>query len=536
MAAALQMPIPSRRMRFRRELVVLALILLGAIRIVSTYHVFSATVDEATHVGAGLELWESHTYVLQTYNPPLPRLIWSYAPWRSGMRFVARGSYADWLLSVFYGHGDYKANVARSRAGNLVFFVLAALGVWLAARDALGDDAAVVAVLLFTMEPVILGYSGIVNHDTPGVAGLALSIAAFFRWLRRPDLRHGALLGAAYAFAILCKFSNILYVPAVWIALYAVRFATEAETRAQFRQAALSLITAVVTTCLGIWAGYAFSVGKPGDLSEQARVGLGRLFARLPASTPLPAPRFFDGVGGLLGLDKQGFLSYFFGKASEGGFVWYFPAALGLKTTLALLALVIAGAVFARRRALEWLIAAAAILLPALHTTLDLGIRYILPIYVPLVLAASAGAVALWQSGKRGLRGAAIALVACQIAASGFAHPDYFPYFNVLAGRDPSRSLIDSNLDWGQDVLRLRSAIRKQHIPSIGLSLMGLHDFDKLGFPPHHDASPFTPAHGWLAVSDHSYRMTQAHDGGWQWLEGKAYQRVGKSIRLYQLP
>ena len=34
------------------------------------------------------------------------------------------------------------------------------------------------------------------------------------------------------------------------------------------------------------------------------------------------------------------------------------------------------------------------------------------------------------------------------------AHPDYLPWFNGFA-RDPAAILNDSNLDWGQDVLRL---------------------------------------------------------------------------------
>ncbi|HEV7570831.1 MAG TPA: hypothetical protein VGQ21_04975, partial [Thermoanaerobaculia bacterium] len=119
--------------------------------------------------------------------------------------------------------------------------------------------------------------------------------------------------------------------------------------------------------------------------------------------------------------------------------------------------------------------------------------------------------------------------------ASAFAHPDYFPYFNAFAGRDPSRLLIDSNVDWGQDVLRLRGVIRREHIPSIALSLMGPADYAALGFPPFRYPSPWVPSKGWIAVSDHSYRMTNAQQGGWQWLP-ENYRRVGKSIRLYYLP
>jgi hypothetical protein len=77
--------------------------------------------------------------------------------------------------------------------------------------------------------------------------------------------------------------------------------------------------------------------------------------------------------------------------------------------------------------------------------------------------------------------------------------------------------------------------IRREHITSIGMSLMGPADYAALGFPPTHYPSPWAPSKGWIAVSDHSYQMTKAQAGGWRWLP-ENYRRVGKSIRLYHLP
>ena len=111
------------------------------------------------------------------------------------------------------------------------------------------------------------------------------------------------------------------------------------------------------------------------------------------------------------------------------------------------------------------------------------------------------------------------------------AHPDYFPYFNALVGRDPSRYLVDSNLDWGQDVLRLRHVARELRIERLGVALMGTADLDALRFPPHYNAQPSQPATGWVAMSDHAYHMAR-----WPWLAGRAYRRIGKSIRLYFAP
>jgi 4-amino-4-deoxy-L-arabinose transferase-like glycosyltransferase len=63
--------------------------------------------------------------------------------------------------------------------GNLLFFALAALGVWFLARRVLDETQSLIALALFTTQPVILGYSGLATHDTAAVAGTALALLAF---------------------------------------------------------------------------------------------------------------------------------------------------------------------------------------------------------------------------------------------------------------------------------------------------------------------------------------------------------------------
>src|SRR5438270_7888041 len=209
--------------RVRPAVIAALLIAIGAIRMGTTWRVFSATNDEATHLGAGLELYEFHRYALQTENPPLPRVIYAAVPWFSGMRFDPHGTFTDQIHSVFYDHGEYRANLFRGRAGTAVFFIIAAIAVFFAARDALGDAGALAATFLFTMEPVVLGYSALATHDGPAVAGLAVALLAFVRWLRAPDVKHALLFGAASAFSINCKFSTIVFVPVTCIAILVVR-------------------------------------------------------------------------------------------------------------------------------------------------------------------------------------------------------------------------------------------------------------------------------------------------------------------------
>lgn len=516
------------------------LIAVAVLRLLPTYRTFSATADEATHVGAGLEIYQFHRYQLQRINPPAARVVLAIAPALGGMRFDPTGDYGAQLHSVFYGSGRYERNLFLSRIGNTFFLVVAAAALFFYVRRRSDELAALIAVFLFTFEPVILGHSGLATNDAAATAGLAVALLAFTRWLERPALFRAAMLGVGWAFAIWCKFSNLAFVPLACLGIGVVRLIHDRDGRAIILRRSPALLVIAVVTPLALWAGYAFSIGTLGDVAPVASAfgsRVERLITEHP-SAPLPAAGFFHGLGNIRLIDRVGHNSYFRGSASKMGWPLYFPTTLLLKTTLVLLLFIALAAWFARRmprlRELALESGAAALLILALSATsrLDLGIRYILPIFVPLTMAAAAGAAAMLRSGRAAKIAAALLLI-WHAAASVGAHPDYFPYFNALAGRDPSRILIDSNLDWGQDMLRLRRELRRAHVDRVGLSLMGGGDYDALGFPPSYPVDPRHPSTGWVAVSDHMYRMDAAEFGGWRWLAGAPFTRVGKSIRLY---
>ncbi|HXH38749.1 MAG TPA: glycosyltransferase family 39 protein [Thermoanaerobaculia bacterium] len=528
--------------RLRPATIAALLIAIGAIRMATTWRVYSATNDEAAHIGSGLELFQYHRYWLLRENPPLPRVVLSAWPWFSGMRYDPHGTFTDQIHSVFYGHGEYKPNLVRARAGTVVFFIIAAIALFFTARDALGDGGSLVALFLFTMEPIVLGYSALATHDGAAVAGLAVALLAFGRFLRHPDLKHALVFGAAFGFSVDCKFSSIVFVPVTCVAIAAVRLIRDAELRKHLARAIASLVPAAVVTLFVIWAGYGFTVGTFGELapwSDAFRPSMQRLLARIGPRAPLPASDFFAGIAALMKIDKEGFQTFLCGRSGTTGWWWYFPFAAAIKTTIAGLILFLSGAWFALRdhtlrgSFAEWSLAALGMVIASMPTALDLGIRYILPFYIPFAIAAAATVLAMLRA-SRATAVIAVALLVFHLGASALAHPDYFPYFNAFAGREPSRYLIDSNVDWGQDILRLRGVVRREHAGSLAISLMGPADYVALGFPPVYPASAWTRSNGWVAVSDHSYQMAKTQ-GGWKWLPD-TYQRVGKSIRLYYIP
>lgn len=108
-----------------------------------------------------------------------------------------------------------------------------------------------------------------------------------------------------------------------------------------------------------------------------------------------------------------------------------------------------------------WVVPAVVVLVMSFGTNIAIGLRYVLGIFPYVFIAV--GRLAPWASGLRGAAraGATAAIVAALSAtasASLLIHPHYLAYFNLASGGASrgSEHLIDSNLDWGQDLVNLR--------------------------------------------------------------------------------
>jgi hypothetical protein len=96
----------------------------------------------------------------------------------------------------------------------------------------------------------------------------------------------------------------------------------------------------------------------------------------------------------------------------------------------------------------------------ALRTNLNIGHRHILPTYPMLFILC--GAVACWFSSRRHwVRAIPLLALAWLIVESLGIYPHYLAYFNTLAGgpRQGYQFLVDSSLDWGQDLPGLKQWI-----------------------------------------------------------------------------
>jgi hypothetical protein len=461
---------------------------------------------------------------------------------------------------ILYRNGKYIRNLSLARLGELPFLVLAAFVVWSWSRRLFGEEVALMSVLIFTMLPPILGHAGLATTDMAAAATCAAALYAFSRWLDRGDIRHSLVLGFTLALAVLSKFSSFLFLPACALALLAWRWRASKLVHLAGWQKRRFLAVGLIglVACLLIWAGYRFSfgpladTGKPlGYRSVDAIAGGGGplhdLAHRAAVSLRLPAPEFIRGVWSAKARAKDDPGGYIFGKIRPGRCWYFFLVALAVKSPLAFLIMAGTGVVVLvngyRPRtdghALEPAVAAVAILLVSMPVIIHMGLRHILAVYPLLSIPAGFGAVSLWnQAGhRRWARGATLFLLGWLVFSSVHAHPDYLPYFNELAGSHPERILVDSDLDWGQDLLRLSDVLRARKVDRLSLAYFGTADPSQHRLPPFTDLAPFQPTTGWIAISMFNLK------GGWPWLVGayswletyKPVALVGHSIRLYYI-
>ena len=129
--------------------------------------------------------------------------------------------------------------------------------------------------------------------------------------------------------------------------------------------------------------------------------------------------------------------------------------------------------------------------------------------------------------------GGLVVLVGWQALTLWTANPDYLPYFNEAVAH-PEQVLVDSDLDWGQDLRRLEQRAAAIRIPKLNLAYRGTADLAREPLPPFVVLPPWKTARGWVAIS----ALAKVHDPkGYGWLD--AYQpveRVGKTIELYYVP
>ncbi len=479
--------------RFAINAGVCLLLLLFGLQLASTVRQESLTWDEGDHIFAGYMSWKTRDFGLNPEHPPLMKMLATVPLLRLPLkvpelqhRFFKDEAYYDGRELLFGNAPEYSAEslTFRVRMAAGIVAILVGLLVFVAAREMFGIGAAFVALVLLTFEPTVLAHGAFVTTDTGVSCFFFAAVYAFYTYCKVRSVGRLLVTGLAAGLALATKHSAVLLLPMlVGLAGCEVVFRLNGDARGRRAlQMVWSLALIGVVAVAVLWAFYGFRYAARPDglrldpsLADYVRPlkGIEAKGIMLTARLHLLPESYLYGLADVRAM-ANGMPSYIFGQVYEHGVWFYFPAVLVIKSTLGFLALVvIAFAAIAAGRFRRWreilflLLPAVVYFWVAMGSSLNIGARHILPVYVFLSVFAAGGSWTWidagggergWSWKSRGWSYAVGLLLLCQVVSSARAYPDYMAYSNEFWG-GPSQTykyLTDSSTDWAQQLLAVK--------------------------------------------------------------------------------
>lgn len=511
--------------------------------------------QEPAHMLAGLRDWKSGEFDTITVNPPLvrcvatlPVVLQSRLLDQKPPRWKRRGR------DEFAMAGDF---IMENRhcwrrlfvTARLTCIPIAVLGAYVCAvcsRALFGISSGLVALAGWCFSPYVLGHGATIIPDVASAACAVAVVYCFWAWLQRPNWLGAIMAGVVLGLGELCKFTLLVFyplLPALWF-LYRVPERPRMTSREWMRQGGMLAALALVSVCL-LNIGYLFEgtfsrldtfrfrstlFAGCEDLKEVPRQGANRFAETWLGNLPVLLP-----ANMVQGIDTQRYdferhlPSYLRGEWADHGWWYYYLYALAVKMPLGtwcLVGLAICATLFGKGYNAAWrdemvlLTPALAILVfVSSQSGFSVHSRYVIPA-IPFLLIWTSKVGRIFQTLSRTRKGflfacAVVTALSWSVMSSLWVYPHSLSYFNesVHGPRCGGEVLLDSNIDWGQDLLRLREWLDKHS----GVKLDGLACFASypvmlvgiaetpLPVPGPVDGHPVAeemgPRSGWYAVS-----------------------------------
>lgn len=537
------------------------------------------------HLAAGVGYWRAGWWLVNPEHPPVVKLL-AAAPifaqpdlsFPSQLNPAIEPNQWDLGRTLLYDHDPFGRGRWTLFLGRLPMIAIWGALAWLLWRLAdrrWGTWAGLLGVSLLLFDPTFLGHGHLITTDVAAAVALLAVVWRLERLVEQPNWRNALWLSGLFAIAQLTKYSLLwlwLIIPLLLILAHKLA----QDFTGQWLRRTLGLIVAV--TVIATWVAYGFELrapasdprierlwteqrelaarvnGQPSTIVERLAVAaqpdqpLGRWFERA-SHWPIPAYSYWRGAFAVLSHNYSGHGAFLFGQTSGQGWWWYFPAALALKTPLLTLSLFAVSVWFAGRQVRKvqltnwrgwiWFVPPLSYFIWSLGSHINIGVRHILPVY-PFMFLGIAWLVrssAPWWIWRKWL---IPGLMLTSLAVALAAYPNTIGYFNATAGGTSGghRYLLDSNLDWNQDIWRLRRWLDRHNVTDYSLALFGSIPAEKI-FP---EAKPIPPesliAAGYRPKGPIIISAGQLfnRDGPFAWLRDRPVQaRVGSSIWIFNL-
>ena len=499
------------------------------------------TFDEIAHLTKGYAWWTLDDKRLVPEHPPLAQ-AWAALPLlNDDLKFPSldqrawHHSEAFTLGKQFFYRAGNDPDRMLGRARQMMILLSVVLGgvVFWWSRKLFGTAGGLVSLTLYAFSPTILANCRLVTTDLCVSLFFLLGAAGVWWVLHRVSIASVLLGSAALLGLFLSKMSAVLIIP-VGLILLAVRLASgrpltikigkQRQITSRLRMTAV-LGAVAVFFVLAVWAGLWAAFGFRYQAMVDAQPERDRFFA----PSPPPADRTiweYQGRGipktaAAIGWARErrllpeaylyGFLftvqsargrdAFLNGERNLFGWWYFFPLCFLYKVPLAVMAVMVLAAVALAtgrspprgaqangvvnnlyRTAPLWALPAVYWAF-ALTSHLNIGHRHLLPTFAPMFVLC--GVAAGWfKVSRRWVQAVVPVLLGLLVVSSVAIKPHYLAYFNAIAGGPSNgyRHLVDSSLDWGQDLPGLKRWLDEHRGDQpVYVSYFGTGDLDHYG-------------------------------------------------------
>ena len=544
----------------------------------------SNTWDESGHLLSGYAYIKSGIDYLEPSHPVLGRLIPALPLLFFDLRFEpdkvsaqnAPGSnfYPYSLKFLFENNADGKKLLFYSRLSMIALGILLGVYIFTWARMLYGNKGGFLALFFYVLCPNMLAHSGLVTTDFPLTAFFIISLFCLYLLTDKITILRVFLAGISLGLALTTKYSALLLslpYTAAFLYLFLKRDIDISKGLSAYKKNILTpLIFAFIllTAYLTIWSVYGFDY-RADILDAKSEQEIEKTVFKWEENKTksavlnkaLDSIRYFHilpesyiyGLYRFLSRADEGHAAFLMGEYSGHGWWYYFLMAFLIKTPIPVLYLFLGSILFLSRyqnRAKTFIFIALPVMLMFFVSTrqhINIGLRHILPVY-PLIFVLIGGLININISRKR-LAGIILTLaMTWSVWTSINIYPYYLAYFNEFIGgpQNGYKYLVDSNLDWGQDLPGLKEYMDRNSIKKIKLSYFGFSDpayyginykyLPSYSIPEPHIERYYIPAEGYFAISATMLQgvYMQNRDLYKVFRETKPIDTIGYSIFIYK--
>lgn len=471
---------------------IIAICLLTFVFLISVFSMAgdSLTMDELAHLSAGYSYLTQKDMRLNPEHPPLikdlaaiPLLFIKDIKFPSDSKAWTSDVNGQWDFGrelLFRNGNPADKMIFAGRIPMILLLVFLGFFIFKWTRELFGNKVGLLALFFFSFSPTFLAHGRLVTTDVGAALGIVLATYHFLKSLNAPTLKNAIIAGLALGLALLLKFSAILLIPffgillVIWIIknkkfwIYGSKF----------------IITLLVGFFL-IWPVYLYHVWnyppeKQISDNQDYIKNTADIFKKpiiFMAETPVlrPYAQYLSGLSMIFQRVAGGNTTYFMGEINNQAWKEYFPIVYAIKEPLAFLILGLFALFYGlfKIRKLSFLIFSfllfvAIYWLVSIKGNLNIGVRHLLPVFPFTIILISAAAVKIKPLILAGL-------ITWQIISVISIYPSFSAYFNELAGgpNNGGKYVVDSNLDWGQDLKRLAQWADKNKIDKIYVDYFG---------------------------------------------------------------